>query len=151
MPLVRRSALLPYPPRAVFEVVSDVPRYPEFLPWCRDARVLEHQEHEVVAELELDASGVQERFTTRNRLYPHERIELELVSGPFRSFTGTWRFTSIGNDAGCRVELDLEFQFSGARSMLGGAFSGIFARAADRMVDAFCARVHANRAGSHGG
>lgn len=151
MPLVRRSALLPYPPRAVYDVVSDVPSYPEFLPWCRDARVLERQEHEVVAELELDASGVHERFTTRNRLYPHERIELELVSGPFRSFVGTWRFTSIGDDAGCRVELDLEFQFSGARSMLGSAFSGVFARAADRMVDAFCARVHASRAGCHGG
>ncbi|MEQ9001947.1 MAG: type II toxin-antitoxin system RatA family toxin [Pseudomonadales bacterium] len=149
--MVRRSALLPYPPRAVYDVVSDVPSYPEFLPWCRDARVLERQEHEVVAELELDARGLQERFTTRNRLFPHERIELELVSGPFRSFAGTWRFIGIGGDAGCRVELDLDFQFSGARSMLGSAFSSVFARAADRMVDAFCARVQASRAGPSDG
>jgi ribosome-associated toxin RatA of RatAB toxin-antitoxin module len=147
MPAVRRSALLPFAPRAVFDVVSDVPRYPEFLPWCRDARVLQADDREVVAELALDASGLQERFTTRNRLFPHERIELELVSGPFRSFAGTWRFISIGADDGCRVELDLEFQFSGARTLLGSAFSAVFARAADRMVDAFCARVHA-RAGA---
>jgi ribosome-associated toxin RatA of RatAB toxin-antitoxin module len=143
VPNVHRSALLPFTPEVVFDVVSDVPSYPEFLPWCRDARVVERQPHEVVAELELDARGVRERFTTRNRLFPYERIELELVAGPFRTFAGTWRFAGIGGDAGCRVELELEFQFNGARSLIGGAFSSVFARAADRMVDAFCARVHA--------
>jgi ribosome-associated toxin RatA of RatAB toxin-antitoxin module len=133
----------------VFSVVRDVASYPEFLPWCRDARVLEHAHEAVVAELELDARGVRERFTTRNRLFPHERIELELVSGPFSRFSGTWRFVAIGGDVGCRVELDLDFQFSGARGLLGGAFAGVFARAADRLVDAFCARVHASAAEPH--
>jgi ribosome-associated toxin RatA of RatAB toxin-antitoxin module len=159
MPSLRRSALLPFPPAVVFSVVRDVSSYPEFLPWCRDARILEqahspcvHGEcgHEaMVAELELDARGVRERFTTRNRLFPHERIELELVSGPFSSFSGTWRFVAIGGDAGCRVELDLDFQFSGARGLFGGAFAGVFARAADRLVDAFCARVHASARDSY--
>lgn len=143
MPSVRRSALLPYTPATVFDVVSDIASYPDFLPGCREARVLEAGPGEVVAELALDARGLRERFTTRNRLFPYERIELELVSGPFSSFSGTWRFASVGDDAGCRVELDLEFQLSGARSLLGGVLAGAFSKAADRLVDAFCARVHA--------
>ena len=143
MPVIHRSALLPLPVTAVFDVVTDVGRYPEFLPWCRDARVLEEGECEVIAELVLAAVGMNERFTTRNTLFPHERIELHLVSGPFETFEGAWHFKRLGNDEGARVELDLRFEFSGARALLAGAFSGVFVRAADQMVDAFCQRAMA--------
>jgi ribosome-associated toxin RatA of RatAB toxin-antitoxin module len=141
VPVIHRSALLPFPARAVFQIVGDVARYPEFLRWCRSARVLEHRGDELVAELELASRGLRERFTTRNLMLPHERIELHLVSGPFRSFTGTWRFKSLGADDGCRVELDLAFEFSGARAVIGSVFPGVFVQAADEMVDAFCARA----------
>lgn len=140
MPVIHRSALLPYPAASMFDIVCDVPRYPEFLPWCSSSAILEDHGHELVAELELKARGVRERFATRNRLFPHERIELHLVSGPFRTFEGQWRFHPIGADAGCRVELDLEFELAGVGALLG-AFSGVFGNAADRMVDAFCGRA----------
>ena len=143
MPVIHRSALLPLPVTAVFDVVTDVSRYPEFLPWCREATVLEERDQEVVAELELEAVGMHERFTTRNVMFPHERIELHLVSGPFKTFEGAWHFKRLGNDDGARVELDLRFEFSGARALLAGAFSGIFVKAADQMVDAFCQRAMA--------
>jgi ribosome-associated toxin RatA of RatAB toxin-antitoxin module len=139
--VIHRSALLPFPARAVFEVVRDVERYPEFLRWCRSARVLERCDDELVAELELDARGMHERFTTRNVMIPNDRIELHLVSGPFRSFEGAWHFKSLGADDGCRVELELEFEFSGARALLGSVFPSVFVHAADHMVDAFCARA----------
>lgn len=148
MPAIHRTALLPLPAAAVFEVVSDVSSYPQFLPWCRDAAVLEERENEVVAELSLDAPGMRQRFTTRNVLYPYDRIELHLVSGPFSTFEGAWHFKRLGDDEGTRVELDLRFELRGARALLGSAFSGIFVRAADRMVDAFCQRameLHGNR------
>lgn len=148
MPLIHRTALLPLPVHRVFGVVSDVARYPEFLPWCRDATVLEEREHEVVAELELLAKGVRQRFTTRNVMRPHERIELHLVSGPFHSFEGAWHFKRLGEDEGCRVELEVRFELAGARALLGRAFAGVFADAADQMVDAFCRRaaeLHAGR------
>jgi ribosome-associated toxin RatA of RatAB toxin-antitoxin module len=141
LPAIHRSALLPVPVDAVFDVVSDVLRYPEFLPWCREAWVLEESQHEVVAELALDARGMHERFTTRNLMFRHERIELHLVSGPFRSFEGAWHFKRLGGDEGTRVELDLRFELSGARALLSGAFPGVFVRAADHMVDAFCQRA----------
>lgn len=141
MTVIHRSALLPFPAHAVFDVVADVERYPEFLRWCRSARVLERRDDQLVAELELDARGMRERFTTRNRMIPYDRIELHLVSGPFRSFEGAWHFRRLGADQGCRVILDLEFEFSGARSLLGSVFPGVFVHAADHMVDAFCARA----------
>ena len=141
MPVIHRSALLPLPVAAVFDVVTDVSRYPEFLPWCREATVLEEDEREFVAELVLSAVGVNERFTTRNTLFPHERIELHLVSGPFETFEGAWHFKRLGNDEGARVELDLRFEFSGARALLAAVLSGFFIRAADQMVDAFCQRA----------
>jgi ribosome-associated toxin RatA of RatAB toxin-antitoxin module len=147
LPVIHRSALLPLPVTAVFDVVRDVTRYPEFLPWCSAARVLEQGEAEVLAELTLDARGMHERFTTRNVIIPHERIELHLVSGPFKIFEGAWHFKRLGNDEGTRVELDLRFEFTGARALLAGAFSGVFVKAADQMVDAFCRRAMALHAG----
>ena len=138
MARVQRSALLPYAAADVFAIVNDVPRYPEFLPWCSDATVLEASAEEVVAALSLSASGITETFTTRNRLTPFERIEMVLVSGPFRELSGGWTFTRLGEDAGCRVELDLSFRMSGMKSLLGAVFN----KAADQMVDAFCARAN---------
>jgi len=136
MARVNRSALLPYPAADVFGIVNDVTRYPEFLPWCSEASIIEQSIDEVVAALSLSASGLTETFTTRNRLIPFEKIEMVLVSGPFRSLSGGWTFTRLG-DQGCRVELSLDFQFSGMKSLLNRVFS----RAADQMVDAFCLRA----------
>jgi ribosome-associated toxin RatA of RatAB toxin-antitoxin module len=143
VPVIHRFALLPFPAPAVFDIVGDVERYPEFLRWCRNARVLERHGQELVAELELDARGVRDRFTTRNVMVPHERIELHLVDGPFRAFEGAWHFKALGGDAGCRVALDLEFEFSGARALLGSIFPKAFSNAADQMVDAFSLRARA--------
>lgn len=137
MPRVQRSALLPYRAADVFAIVKDVRRYPEFLPWCADASVIEASEQEVLAELSLAASGIRETFTTRNLLTPFEKIDMVLVSGPFRSLSGGWTFTRLGDDAGCRVALDMDFQLAGFRSLLGS----VFTRVADQMVDAFCTRA----------
>lgn len=144
MPSVRRSALLPYSPAALFGIVNDVSSYPEFLPWCREAWIVEQAPGEMVAALSLSASGFTETFTTRNRLTPFERIDMTLESGPFRHLSGGWTFTDLGADSivvrdrGCRVELALDFQPRGMARLLTGAFS----RAADDLVDAFCSRAN---------
>lgn len=143
VPVIHRSALLPFPAHAMFEIVGDVAHYSEFLPWCSRSLVVEDRGQELVAELELRARGISERFATRNVMFPHDRIELHLVSGPFRSFEGAWHFKRLGADEGCKVELDLAFEFSGARALLGGLFPGVFVQAADQLVDAFCARAKA--------
>ncbi len=144
---VNRSALLPYPADSVFAIVNDVSKYPEFLPWCSAVDILEANEQEIIAELSVQARGVQQIFTTRNILTPPEKIELQLVAGPFEELSGSWCFKKLG-DEGCRVELLLNFQLSGVRSLLGASlvrspFARVFTGAADKMVDAFCERANA--------
>jgi ribosome-associated toxin RatA of RatAB toxin-antitoxin module len=139
---VKRSALLPYAASALFEIVNDVRSYPEFLPWCKHAEVLEETDRVLTATLSLSGRGIKESFTTRNTLIPDERINLELVSGPFQSLSGYWQFTPLG-DSGCRVDLNLTFQFGGMAQVFGGPFTRVFTRAADQLVNAFCTRAQA--------
>ncbi|MDP6375322.1 MAG: type II toxin-antitoxin system RatA family toxin [Pseudomonadales bacterium] len=139
---VHRSALLPYAAVDVFDIVNDVQHYPDFLPWCEAAVVIERGVQRVVAKLSVRARGLSESFTTANDVQPGESIVMNLVDGPFDEFYGRWRFSSIGEDQGCRIELDMKFGFTGARRVFGRTFARVFTGAADQMVDAFCRRAH---------
>ena len=103
-----RQALLPYPNAAVYELVNDVERYPEFVPGVAHVTVLSQSGTEVVATVLAEARGFSEAFTTRNRLASGERIELEMLEGPFSHLSGAWQFTALG-EQGCKVELSLRF------------------------------------------
>ncbi len=138
MTRIVRSALVPYPAASLFDLVNDVARYPEFLPWCASAEVMTADAATVVAALTVQQGRIRERFVTCNRLSFPERIELSLVEGPFRRLAGFWSFTKLGED-GCKVELELEFEMS--RGIVQKAFSGIFGKAAGSLVDAFCERA----------
>ncbi|MCB1691514.1 MAG: type II toxin-antitoxin system RatA family toxin [Pseudomonadales bacterium] len=141
---VRRSALIALPAETMFDVVSDVPSYPKFLPWCTDAKVLSESAEEVVARLTIEKGGISQSFTTRNVMERPGRIHLSLVDGPFSHFAGEWRFEALG-DAGSKVSLELDFDFESR--MLNLAFGKVWAMVADRMVDAFCERAEALRNG----
>lgn len=140
MPHISRSALVPHSARRMFDLVNDVERYPEFLPWCASAAIHDVQPDQLVAELEIARGGVRHRFTTRNALHPPERMTLSLEEGPFEHFIGEWRFSALGDDA-CKVELEMDFEYSGR--IVRTALAPLFNRSADTMVDAFCARAQA--------
>jgi len=135
---VNRSALVPYTGREMFSLVDDVESYPEFVPWCNDATVESRSGNSVVATLELHKGPISKHFTTRNTRRDFEAIDMELVGGPFRQLSGGWRFRDI-EDQGCRVSLELEFEFeSRLVDMMFGAF---FKDAGDSLVDAFTKRA----------
>ena len=138
---ISRSALLPYPAAFLYGLVNDIASYPEFLPWCEGAEVLDAQESEMVASLQIHARGIRSAFTTRNCLDPHRSIRLELVEGPFAQFHGQWRFDPIGGDAGCRVSLEVRFTLNRGLDLLSRTLRGSVGRAADRVLDAFAARA----------
>ena len=142
MPELHRSALLPMAVEDVYAIVADVGSYPEFLPWCRSAELLVSEPDRFVANLTVAGKGFTERFTTAAALTPPSSIRLSLVEGPFREFAGEWRFAAVGDNQGCRVELSLRFRFHRSKSVIAKAFAGVFSRAADSMVDAFCRRAH---------
>jgi len=135
---IERSALLPYPPRKVFELVNDVERYPEFLSGCIGAEVLERDDSSMVARLYLARHGLRFHFTTRNRLYPWQHIDLELVDGPFRHLAGRWSFEPLGEDA-CKVSLELEFELSSR--LLSKATEHLLRSVAADLVDATVRRA----------
>lgn len=133
-----RSALVPYTQQEMFALVSDVDTYPEFLPWCSAARTLSHVDDEVQARIDFSVSGVSKSFTTRNRLVANEAILMQLVDGPFSRLEGGWRFEPLG-DAGCKISLDLEYDFSSRLvSMVTGP---VFNKIANSLVDAFRQRA----------
>lgn len=130
---------MPYTAEAMYQLVADVETYPEFLPWCRSAKVRQNDGQEVQASLEMARGPVRKWFTTRNRLYHGEAIHMSLVDGPFKHLQGEWRFTPLGDD-GSKIELHLEFDFSSA--LLKATVGPVFNHIAESMVAAFCKRAH---------
>jgi ribosome-associated toxin RatA of RatAB toxin-antitoxin module len=135
---VRRSALLPYAVQQVYGLVADVERYPEFLPWCTDARILAGDDREVTVRLGLSSGLARASFTTRNRLEPASAITRSLVDGPFDELEGRWDFTPVGG-TGTRADLQVRFSTRGVIGALalGRAFEGI----CNQLVDVFARRA----------
>ena len=138
MPTVRKTVIVPHPAEAMYALVADFERYPEFLPGCRQARVLERHPREVKGVLVIDYRGFRSEIATRNRMVRGESITLELLDGPFERFEGHWRFEPLG-DEGSRVSLDVEYTFSsGAVQAL---MAPVFGHITGTLVERFVARA----------
>ena len=135
---IDRSALVSHSARNMFALVNDVRAYPSFLPWCRETKVLNESEFQAEASLRVVKSGIDRWFTTRNVITPGEKIELDLVDGPFDYLRGDWRFQELGSNAS-KVSLRLEFRFSSI--LLGIVFGPVFNHICDSLIDAFIARA----------
>jgi ribosome-associated toxin RatA of RatAB toxin-antitoxin module len=144
---IRRSALVPVSPQRMFELINDVERYPQFVPGCHAAEVLERQENLLRARLTVGSGALHTSFVTRNRLEPHRTIQMDLEEGPFRSLTGRWTLTPLGAGelTGCNVELVLRFEMKGG--LTGLALGPLVERMAASLVDAFVIRARQDRAG----
>jgi len=135
---VQRSAIVPYSPEQMFDLVADVERYPEFLPWCAAARLIERSNHELRGSLTMAQGPLQGSFTTRNQLDYPRAMSLELEDGPFSDLSGEWQFEPLG-DGGCRISLELRFAFA---SRVKDALLGvIFEQSCNKLVDAFVQRA----------
>jgi ribosome-associated toxin RatA of RatAB toxin-antitoxin module len=145
MTIIQRNALVPYSTRQMFELVNNIEDYPRFLPWCSGCKILSQTDQVVEATLEIVWSGIHKSFTTRNTLYPVERMDMKLVEGPFRQLEGRWGFMPLG-EQGCKVHMELEFELAGG--FMDKLFQPIFNNIANSLVDAFCKRaveVYGNR------
>lgn len=134
---IARSVLLPFALEEVFKLVEDIESYPEFLPWCRAADVIERVENDVVAKLRVVTAGHHSEIVTRNELDPFTRIGLHLIRGPFASFDGEWKFVDL--QIGCKATLNLSFEFEGALLRLVGPRA--IDMAIDRVMSAFTQRA----------
>jgi ribosome-associated toxin RatA of RatAB toxin-antitoxin module len=140
MAKVERNALLPFTCAQMYRVVNDVASYPRFMKGCRSTEVLSESDDEMVAMLELSKGMLTQKFVTRNKLTPGQRIDMQLEEGPFRSLQGAWTFTELGKSH-CKVHFQLQFEMKNA--LMGMAFSSLLTQVANSMVDTFCHRAHA--------
>lgn len=132
---IRRSAIVPYPPARMFDLVNDVESYPRRFAWCAGAAVLVREAGAVVARLDVRIAGTTQSFSTRNTLEPPHRIGMQLADGPFQALSGIWEFSALG-ESGCKIALALDFEYRGR--ILAPVFRAGFEKLADRMVDEFC-------------
>jgi ribosome-associated toxin RatA of RatAB toxin-antitoxin module len=120
-------------------LVNDIASYPQFLPWCSKANVLEQNIDFMVASIEVQKGGIRQSFTTRNDLSSEGKIVMDLVDGPFKYLKGVWDFIHLKEGA-CKVILTLEFELK--QNIAKMAFGPVFNQAANSMVDAFCERAN---------
>jgi len=141
MKTVHKSVLIWYSPQEMFDLVTDVAKYPAFLPWCDHAKVIGEHETGVTAEIGLSFGGIRQTFTTRNEHVPGREVSLRLVNGPFSQLDGQWSFQPVGDGSqrACKVELTLNYRFSNAT--LGKLVGPVFDRIAGSLVDAFVKRA----------
>jgi ribosome-associated toxin RatA of RatAB toxin-antitoxin module len=138
LPTVKRSARVPYTAEQMFDLVNDVESYPQFLHWCRGARIESRYGNTVEATLDIGMLGFHQSFRTRNTLQRPERIAIDLVSGPFRRLRGEWRFEA---EQGHGTDISLTLAFEVTLSPFGAVFAKVFEELAASQMTAFVERA----------
>ena len=139
MPKHTETRHLPYTPEQMFDLVADVKRYPEFLPWVSAMRVRQNSETETLADMVVGFKGLRETFTSKVRKERARVIHVDYVEGPLKFLRNDWTFTS--EEGGCAVEFTVDFQFKNrVFEMLAGQ---VFGQALRRMIGAFETRAAA--------
>ncbi|OGT31270.1 MAG: hypothetical protein A3E87_10185 [Gammaproteobacteria bacterium RIFCSPHIGHO2_12_FULL_35_23] len=134
MTTLHRLAMVPYSAENMYRLIDDIESYPNFLPWCTQTKILEKNDQEIIATIELSAAGMHKSFTTRNKLIPNQRIEMQHVEGPFKHLSGVWTLIPVAK--GCQVKLDLEFEVHSG--LAGKIFGMLYNKVADKLVESFC-------------
>ena len=137
MPFIQHYLEVPYNVSEMYNLVNHIEKYSEFLPWCTESKILNQDEDSIQAQLTLTGGGLSKSFTTSNRLQKNKLIEISLINGPFKHLEGYWSFKTTPR--GSIINLNLEFEFS--TRLLALAFSPIFEKVANTLVQAFFTRA----------
>jgi ribosome-associated toxin RatA of RatAB toxin-antitoxin module len=138
MQRVKKSVLVPHTAAQMFSLVDRIDQYPQFLPWCGGAQILEDRPDGKRARINIDYHGVKAHFTTDNLETLNESIVVMLVDGPFKHLHGEWRFRALGEDA-CKIEFELAYEFS--THLLEKLVGRVFSNIANTFIDAFVKRA----------
>lgn len=134
MPGIREQRTLPYSADQMFDLVADVARYSEFLPWVVATRVKADSEMEMVADMVVGFKSLREKFTSRVQKDRPRAIKVHYVDGPLRDLDNLWEFSDLP-EGGCMIDFTVDFAF---KSRVFEALAGqYFDRAFRKMVAAF--------------
>lgn len=138
MPTVNQSQLVPYSAKQMYELVNDYEKYPEFLSGCVGAKTLSLADDQLNAELQIQKLGISQSFSTHNTMIPNQKIEMELLNGPFKHLQGAWTFSEF-DEQSCQISLKLEFEFSSP--VVAMVFGKIFNELTLKMINSFKKRA----------
>jgi ribosome-associated toxin RatA of RatAB toxin-antitoxin module len=135
---ISRHLSLPYSAAQLYALVNDVESYPQFVPWCTQAKVYASDEKSMRASLAINWQGLASTFTTENKLIENQSISMNLVHGMVKSLSGEWQFQEKGHNQ-CAVTLDVNIDFGNRLATL--LFSKVAQLVLSRVTDAFCERA----------
>lgn len=139
MPRHSETRNLPYTPEQMFDLVADVKRYQEFLPWVAATRIRSNSETEMIADLVVGFKSIKETFTSRVNKHRPDSIVIDYIEGPLKFLHNSWKFKPDGK-GGTNIDFCVDFAF---KSRIFEALAGqMFDRALRRMIGAFEARAH---------
>ena len=139
MPSIRETRQLPYSAEQMFDLVADVGRYAEFLPWVAATRVRTDDGHEMIADMLVGFKNLREKFTSKVTMRRPGRIKVHYLDGPMRDLDNVWLFRPLGEDS-CVIDFSVSFSF---RNALFEKLAGQYVdRAFRKMVAAFETRAH---------
>ncbi len=149
MKSIEKTVLIWFSAPEMMDLVADVARYPEFLPWCDRAEVVQTHPDGLTARVGLNFGGVRQSFSTRNtenrpgNAQATLALSLDLIDGPFSALCGQWQFQPVGTPEtrACRVSLNLRYAFASAA--LAAVVGPVFDKIASSLVDAFVDRAQA--------
>lgn len=128
------SRIVPYSSGQLFDLVMDIEKYPEFLPWCLGARINSRTKSEIEADVMIGYKVFYEKFSSRVRFIRPKEIEVEYLKGPMRHLHNKWVFKDL-KESQCRVDFSVDFSFkTGILEALADQF---FHRALVKMINAF--------------
>ncbi|MEP3420733.1 MAG: type II toxin-antitoxin system RatA family toxin [Erythrobacter sp.] len=136
---IRETRRLPYSAEQMFDLVADVKRYNQFLPWVIATRVRSDSDSEMVADMVVGFKSLRESFTSRVAKTRPREIAVHYIDGPLSDLDNVWTFRAI-DDATCEIDFAVDFQFKNRvfQSLAGQYFDKAFRK----MVEAFEKRAH---------
>ncbi len=138
MPAYSEQKFLPYTQAQLFDLVADVEKYPQFLPWCAACRITRRESADVfLADLVIGYKLIRERFASRVTLTAPDAIHVTYLQGPLKHLSNHWRF--IPQDGGCLIDFHVDFELK--NPLFRSVMELFFHEAIQRMVGAFEARA----------
>lgn len=137
---IEKTVLVPYSAEKMFNLVDDVAKYPEFLPWCDGTTAIQKSETITHATVNINYHHVKHSFSTENKRNPPVLIEMTLLNGPFEHLDGHWRFIPLSDEA-CKIEFRLHYTFS--HKILEKLVGPVFHMIANSFVESFIERADA--------
>ena len=138
MDYIKKNELINVNVEIIFDLINDVDNYDTFLPWCSESRIISHDENIIEAEINISKNFLKWKFSTRNKYFDNNKIDLELLDGPFSHLTGYWLFkiVDINNTS---VELYLEYEFD--NKLIELSIKPIFSNIMTSILDSFISQA----------